>query len=95
MAALSRFISKSTDRGLPFFNLLKGSKKFEWSDECELAFQELKKHLAEPPILSKPETGEVLFLYLSTTEHAISAVLVREEEKLQKPVYYISKRLLG
>ena len=95
MAALSRFISKSTDRCLPFFNLLRGGKKFEWTEECELAFQELKKHLAEPPILSKPETGEVLFLYLSTTEHAISAVLVREEERVQRPVYYISKRLLG
>ena len=82
MAALSRFISKSTDRGLPFFNLLRGGKKFEWTEECELAFQELKKHLVEPPILSKPEMGEVLYLYLSTTEHAISAMLVREEERV-------------
>ena len=95
MVALSRFISKSTDRCLPFFNLLRGGKKFEWTEECELAFQELKKHLAEPPILSKPITGEVLYLYLATTEHAISAMLVREEDKVQSPVYYISKRLLG
>ena len=95
MAALSRFISKSTDRCLPFFNLLRGGKKFEWTKECELAFQELKKHLVEPPILSKPITGEVLYLYLATTEHAKSAILVREEEKVQRPVYYVSKRLLG
>ena len=92
MAALSRFISNSTDRCLPFFNLLRGGKKFEWT---ELAFQELKKHLAEPPILSKPIAGEVLYLYLATTEHAISVVLVREDKKIQKPVYYVSKRLLG
>ena len=59
MAALSKFVSKSKDRCLPFFNLLRGGKKFEWSEECELAFQDLKKHLAEPPILSKPIIGEV------------------------------------
>ena len=95
MTALSRFISKSTDRCLPFFNLLRGGKKFEWTEECELAFQELKKHLTEPPILSKTIMGETLYLYLATTEHAISAVLVREDQKVQKPVYYVSKRLLG
>ena len=95
METLSRVISKSTDRCLPFFNLLRGGKKFEWTEECELAFQELKKHLVKPPILSKPITREVLFLYLGTTEHAISVVLVREEQKVKKPIYYVSKRLLG
>ena len=38
VAALSRFISKSTDKYVPFFNLLRGNKKFEWSEECEQAF---------------------------------------------------------
>lgn len=51
--------------------------------------------MSTPPILSKPEAGENLILYLATTEHAISSVLVREEGRQQKPVYYVSKRLLG
>lgn len=76
MAALSRFISKSTDKCVPFFNLLRGNNKFEWTEECEAAFQAIKKHMATPPILSKPETGESLILYLATTEHAISSVQV-------------------
>ena len=38
MAALSRFISKSTDKCVPFFNLMGGNKKFEWTEECEAAF---------------------------------------------------------
>ena len=95
MAALNRFISKSTDKCLPFYNLLRGNKKFEWIEECERAFLDLKAHLAEPPVLSKPTAGEPLFLYLAVTEDAASAVLVREEDRSQKPVYYISKRLLG
>ena len=35
-----------------------------------------------------------LYLYLYVSEEAISAALVREQEKLQWSVYYVSKRLL-
>ena len=46
-------------------------------------------------MLSKPKDGESLFLYLAVSSHALSAALVREEDKVQWPVYYISKRLAG
>ena len=45
MVALSRFVSRATDRDAPFFDVLKGSKRFEWIDKCEQAFQALKEHL--------------------------------------------------
>ena len=57
VAALNRFISKSTNKCLPFYNLLRGNKKFEWTKECEHAFLDLKTHLAEPSIFSKPAMG--------------------------------------
>ena len=95
MADLNRFLSKSTDKCLPFYNLLWGNKKFKCTEECERSFLDLKAHLTESPVLSKPTAGEPLFLYLAVTEDAASAVLVREEDRSQKPVYYISKRLLG
>ncbi|KAK3007246.1 hypothetical protein RJ639_016077 [Escallonia herrerae] len=44
-------------------------------------------------LLSKPFPGEDLFLYLSVTEVAVSAVLVREGDRVQKPIYYVSKVL--
>ena len=80
VGALSRFISKSTDKCVPFFNLFRGDKKFEWSEECEQAFQVLKVHLQQPPVLSKPDDGETLYLYLAVTDVAASAVLVRLED---------------
>ena len=46
VAALSRFISKSTNKCVPFFNLLRCNKKIQWTEECEEAFQALKEHLA-------------------------------------------------
>lgn len=45
------------------------------------------------PGLSKPEVGEVLFLYLAAGDEALAAVLVREHEGVQKAVYYVSKVL--
>ena len=36
VATLNRFVSKATDKCLPFFKILK--KAFEWTDECQKAF---------------------------------------------------------
>ncbi|KAK2998191.1 hypothetical protein RJ639_023764 [Escallonia herrerae] len=59
----------------------------------EKSFEELKTHLSSPPLLSKPFPGEDLLIYLSVTEVAVSTVLIREEDGVQKPIYYVSKVL--
>ena len=63
--------------------------------ECQQAFKDLKAHLSSPPLLSPSKPGEELFLYLVVSLVAISATLVKEEEKVQKPVYYTSQALRG
>ncbi|MGV7989013.1 RNase H-like domain-containing protein, partial [Mycobacterium kansasii] len=75
--ALRRFISQAIDRCLPFFQQLKGHKKGEWTSDCEQAFQQLKQYLSSPPLLSKPEEGEPLFLYLVVSASAVSSALIR------------------
>ena len=50
VAALNRFVWRATDKCLPFFRTLK--KSFEWSAECQRAFEELKAYLSAPPLLS-------------------------------------------
>ena len=91
MAALSRFISRAIDKCLPFFDSLKGSKRFLWDDKCEQAFGSLKEYLSKPSLFLKPIEGEPIYLYLAVTEYAISGALLREENKVQWSVYYISK----
>ena len=93
IAALYRFVSRATDKCLPFFRTLK--KSFEWTDECQRAFDELKAYLSSPPLLSPSQQGEELFLYLAVSPVAVSAALIREEERIQKPVYYASRALRG
>ena len=46
-------------------------------------------------MLSPSKLGEELFLYLAVSLAAVSAALVREEDKVQKPVYYTSRALRG
>ena len=89
IATLNRFISRVTDKCMPFFKILK--RAFAWIDECEAAFQELKRYLSNPPLLSPTKEGESLQLYLAVSTTAVSAALIREEGKKQLPVYYINQ----
>jgi hypothetical protein len=91
LAALNRFISRSIDKCLPFFKILR--KAFEWSSECEEAFSQLKMYLTSPPLLSQTVLREVLYLYLAISPTVISAALIRENEGIQKLVYFVSKAL--
>nr|XP_023929639.1 uncharacterized protein LOC112040950 [Quercus suber] len=93
IAALNRFVSRATDKCLPFFKTLK--QAFEWTDECEAAFQELKCYLSNPPLLSPSKEGENLYLYLAVSSTAVSAALIREEDRKQLPVYYVSQAFQG
>jgi hypothetical protein len=93
LATLNKFISRSTDKCLPFFKIVR--KAFNWTDECEEAFFNLKAYLTSPSLLSRTIPGEVIFIYLVVTPTAISAALIREDEGVQKPVYFVSKALHG
>jgi len=95
MAALSRFVSASGEGGHPYFQCLKRNNRFVWTRECEEAFVKLKEYLASPPVLCKPQVGTPLKLYFVVTERALSAVLVQEQEQIQKPIYFVSKVLQG
>ena len=68
-------------------------KGFEWSEDCALAFQQLKEYLSRPPIMSSPEVDEVLFAYIAVAPHVVSLVLIRVDNGIQRPVYYVSKSL--
>jgi hypothetical protein len=73
MAALSRFISWLGEKGLPFFKFLKAKEKFEWSEEADTAFADLKQFLT-------PKEGETLLLYIEATNRVVSTAIIIEHE---------------
>nr|GEW02576.1 reverse transcriptase domain-containing protein [Tanacetum cinerariifolium] len=68
---------------------------FRWTAEAEQAFQQLKQHLSELPLLVAPKPQEELIMYLFATYGAVSAVLMTERGTTQMPIYFISRALEG
>ena len=94
LAALGRFLSKSGDKCHYFFEAIRKKKaEFEWTQEAEDAFLRLKTHLHSLPRLVSPKVGEELYMYLSISQYAVSAVLLAERELVQYPVYFVSHKL--
>lgn len=97
VAALNSFISQSSHKCKLFYNILKKSEKnkeFEWTEELQQVFDQLKAYLVSPTLLSKPVEGEDLYLYMAVTDTSVSAVLIREDSDKLLPIFYISKTLL-
>jgi hypothetical protein len=100
VAALSRFVARLGEKALPFYALMKKSDdKFEWIEEADTAFAQLKKVLSTPPVLVAPKEKEPLLLYITATHQVVSTVLVVERSEegkahgVQRLVYFISEVL--
>jgi len=87
VAALGRFMSRSANKCLPFFKVLRSRIPFGWDEEAEKAFQKLKEYLGPLPRMVSPNLKEPLLLYLAVSEYAVSAVLLVEQNHQQYPVY--------
>jgi hypothetical protein len=95
LAALSCFISRLCEKGLPLYQLLKKHERFSWTVEAQEALDMLKATLAHALILTPPQGSEPLYLYVAATTQVVSTVIVVEQTEeghalsVQRPVYYI------
>src|SRR4051812_49616196 len=62
---------------------MKRKGPFEWSEEADKAFQDLKRYLTSPPVMVAPRPREPLLLYLAATPYSASAALVAVREERQ------------
>jgi ribonuclease HI len=98
LAALSRFIPRLGEKGLPLYRLLRKTKRFTWTPEAEEALGNLKAPLTSAPILVPPAAGEALLIYIAATTQVVSAAIVVERREghallVQWLVYFISEVL--
>jgi hypothetical protein len=93
LASLNRFISRSAERNLPFFEILKSIEVFQWGPAQQKAFEELKQYLIDLTTLTPPSSGTPLLLYVAASHVAISAALVQEKQdgqiKKQTSIYFV------
>ena len=71
MNALARFLPILAEKTKPITKLLKKVDTFEWSEQCERAFTQLKSMIAKPPILVRPIPTQPLIVYLATSHEVI------------------------
>jgi hypothetical protein len=92
-----RFISRSAERNLPFFEVLKSAEVFQWGPTQQKAFEELKQYLIDLTTLTPPVLRAPLLLYVAASHSVVSATLVQEklkrQAKKQVPVYFVSEVL--
>ncbi|RVW33107.1 Transposon Ty3-I Gag-Pol polyprotein [Vitis vinifera] len=63
--------------------------KFDWNEECENAFQELKRKLTTAPVLTAPISGELFTIYCDASTVGLGCVLMQQG----KVVAYASRQL--
>jgi hypothetical protein len=78
MVALSQFISKLGDHGMPFYKLLQKAEEFQWDDQAAAAFIELKQYLKSLPMLVPPKLDDVLLSYVAATDVVVSTIITIE-----------------
>ncbi|KAJ8017967.1 hypothetical protein HOLleu_44301 [Holothuria leucospilota] len=90
-----RFVQGFSQICTPLFRLTEKGKKFEWRDECELAFTKLKQALTSAPILAYPEEKGTFVLDTDASDFGIGSVLSQQKEgsTQETVVAYFSKAL--
>ena len=77
----------------PLYELTKAGVDFKWSDECENAFRELKRRLANAPVLARPDLTQDFILDVDWSGKGVGAVLSQKIKGREHPIAYTSKAL--
>src|SRR3954466_15311483 len=84
-----KFVEGFSSIARPMTQLLKKDKKLEWTNKCEVSFQELKKRLISAPILIMPDIRKPFDVYCDASKIGLGCVLMQEG----KVISYLSRKL--
>ena len=90
-----KFINRFADAARPMTNLTRKGVKFEWTEECQTGFENLKMCLTEALILKYPYPSKRYVVFMDASDQAATAILTQEYtskdgETKEKPVAYLS-----
>jgi RNase H-like domain found in reverse transcriptase/Reverse transcriptase (RNA-dependent DNA polymerase) len=88
------FIPRFAHLAQPLTQLLKKEKKFEWTDECTKALDELIRIVASDPVLHRPDYTKPFTVEVDASQYATGAILYQENDEGRLcPVGYHSHTL--
>jgi hypothetical protein len=89
-----RFISRFAEIARPLHELTKKDKIWNWTNECQTAFETLKEHFSTAPVLTMPDTTKPFILETDASKWAIGATLLQKQDDEQiHPCGYLSHAL--
>ena len=89
-----RYIKNFALLAFPLTELLKKNQSFNWSPECQEAFQSLQSVLSSYPVLKSPDFCKPFKLACDASDTAVGAVLLQEDHGgVDHPIAYFSKKL--
>ena len=88
-----RFIPDFSNIAEPLTKLTRKHAKFEWTDQCQMAFDVLKQKLCTPPVLAFPDPTKPYILYTDASENCIVGLLAQECPDGERPLQYLSHQL--
>ena len=88
-----RFIPNFAELAAPLHQLTQKSTKFLWTQQCQDAFQKLKKRFTEAPILAFPHFDAPFILYTDASDYGIGSVLSQKIDGAERVIAYASRQL--
>ena len=90
---LSSFLPDLRRLLIPIYDLQKKSKKFQWTEEAEKAFNDIRKVLINPPVLKAPTPDGLFHLESDTSQEGMGGTLLQKQGNEWVVIGYHSKRL--
>ena len=88
-----RFIQNLSEKASPLYSLLKKSSKFEWTNDCQVAFEKLKTDVIFATKLSHFDETKPLILATDASQRGIGAVVMQKQNDEERPIAHASKML--
>ena len=89
LAFYRRFVRSFSQLASPLYALLKKDAVWNWTDECEKSFIQLKEALTKHPILRMPDLNKEFILITDASKQAISYTLLQaDENNILHPISY-------
>lgn len=89
-----KFIPDFSKRSIHLTNLTKESKQFQWTNDAQREFEDLKTALIKKPCLTLPDMSKDFVLYTDASNSAIGGVIAQiDDNGFPKPVAFASRKL--
>jgi len=96
LAYIRRFISNLSGRCQPFTKLMKKDVSFIWDDACQQTFEEIKRYLKQPPVLTTSVSEKPFLIYVRAMDHSSGALLAQNNDHgHEQAIYYLNRTMIG